>query len=153
MRSLIVSILFLTVSPVLGDEATDLDNYRLWNACEPMSVWITRIDSYEAKAIGLTDENIRVIVRNNLHAAGLHQSHAEQHIVVSVGAAGGDYTFSVKYLKPNLTGGKGSYIVAWKRSSSGVHGGRSERIFSVMSRYLDEFITEYKRVNADSCGR
>ena len=69
---------------------------------------------------------------------------------VEVSVLGGAFAISMRYNKTlfDSVSGKNSFAPTWYNAKFGTHGQRgSEYIVSSLSEFLDEFLTEYLRVN------
>ena len=71
---------------------------------------------------------------------------------VNVSVLGGAFMISMRYNKTlfDSVSGKNSFATTWNRSILGTQGG-TDYIVSRLSELLDEFLTEYLRVNEAAC--
>ena len=143
--------LALTITPV--QETTDRNLFRLFNNCEPMSLVVeVSGDDEDVKKVGLTKERVQFAVESRLRGARLFRSYLSlPGLAVNLDGA---FTISMSYTKTlfDSVSGKNSFAPTWDRSILGTHGQRgTEYIVSGLSELLDEFLTEYLRVNEDAC--
>ena len=146
--------LALTITPV--QETTDRDLFQMFNNCEPMSLAVeVSGDDEDVKKVGLTKERVQFAVESRLRGARVFKSYLslpglEVHVTVLDGA----FTISMRYNKTlfDSVSGKNSFAPTWDRWILGIHGQPgSEYIVSGLSEFLDEFLTEYLRVNEAAC--
>ena len=146
--------LALTITPV--QETTDRNIFRLFNNCEPMSLVVEVFgDDEDVKKVGLTKERVQFAVESRLRGARLFRSYISlPGLEVRVIVLGGAFSISMRYNKTlfDSVSGKNSFAPTWDRSILGTHGQRgTEYIVSGLSELLDEFLTEYLRVNEAAC--
>ena len=152
----IVALLVLTATtPVGAEDVSSRDRFRLWNACEPISLLVEDLHDYAVKR-GLTREAITTTVRSRLRAARLYDSESRPFLYVSVhthtGTRSTAFIAELRFIKwlpdPKLNGLEGAAIT-WVTGRVGQ--GDATYILSSVSRLTDEFIDEYLRVNASAC--
>ena len=154
---LIAAALLLAAAPASADAVDDLlqgqERFALWNECRPMNL-IVHHDN-DAAYIGLTKEAIEITARSRLRAARLYSNDAVllPAFGVIVDVVGAASSINVQYLKQvvdRATGSDGIAII-WNTGVIGTHGGDSNFVLSSVALYVDKFIDEYLRVNAEAC--
>ena len=112
----------------------------------------------ESAEIGLTKERIETLVRSRLQAARIYPPDRDAgyllpfiYVKVSVGRTvfGVDFSF-LKFFKDLVTNETG-HAATWERGGTGTHGRDAGYILQFISKYTDEFIDEYLRVNGEDC--
>ena len=146
--------LALIITPV--QETTDRDLFRLFNNCEPMSLDVeVNGDDEDVKKVGLTKERVQFAVESRLRGARVFRSEVFLPVLqVDVRVLGGAFSISMRYNKTlfDSVSGKNSFAPTWNNARLGTHGQRgAEYIVSSLSEFLDEFLTEYLRVNEAAC--
>ena len=144
----------LTITPV--QETTDRNLFQLFNNCEPMSLAVeVNGDDEDVKKVGLTKERVQFAMESRLRGARLFRSEVFLPVLeVNVSVLGGAFGLSMRYSKTlfDSVSGKNSFAPTWNNLRLGTHGQLgSEYIVSGLSELLDEFLTEYLRVNEAAC--
>ena len=110
---------------------------------------------------GLTEERLRRAIDSRLRAARLYESpdptlrrttdwtivYAFVHVVAEAFHVQLEHR---KFLRDPLTSEAGM-AATWDRGSTGTHSGDGEYIVGQVTRYLDEFLDDYLRVNEAAC--
>ena len=118
----IVALLVLTAPTSVGAEGvSSSDRFKLWNACEPISLVVEHLNDNAVK-IGLTREAITTAVRSRLRAARLYSSESKTYLYVHVNTLSGtrlasysvNLEFKKRLLDPKLNGQEG-YATTWDR--------------------------------------
>ena len=110
--------------------------------------------SPSANSIGLTKERLQFAVESRLRGARLYSEERRApylHVPVTIG--GGGYSVAVTYNKRlfDPVSNQSGVASTWHASITGTHGGDPEFVVSTLSELLDEFLTEYLRVNDPAC--
>ena len=139
------------------DSETSFNRFQLFNNCEPMRLVVENL-SDDAKAIGLTTERLVVAAESRLRGARLYTGDRfGPYLYVNVNVVGGGFSTSLEYKKSvrDLASGEVYLTKTWDTGGAGTHGrtGGAEFIVSGVSRYLDQFLTAYLRVNEAACSR
>ncbi len=157
MKNLFVGLFvgtLLTVQASANEALSDFDRFTLWNSCNPLGLHVEVIDLREkAQEIGLTTDRVETLVRSRMRAARIYDEDGFNYVLVHIQVIGGAYSlyFALgKYLYDSSSN-TSSFTSAWRRIVTGVHGGSSEHILSVVSEGIDEFVDEYLRVNSSVC--
>ena len=135
-------------------EVTALDRFRLFNDCRPLFLFVEDV-SDDAVDIGLTRERLQFAVESRLRSARLYTSTTSPFLSVTVTVLGVAFNLNVKYFKQtvDVASGESYPSPTWWRHSTGTHRRDPEFIVSALSGYMDQFLTEYLRVNEAACER
>lgn len=135
--------------------------------------------SEDARKIGLRTEYIETTVRSRLRRARIydgvprldepgwlgwrvrHLRYGEPYLHVDINVVSLAFDIEVGFrrsVKVQLTVPEGmdplvGWATTWTTGSTGTHGDNASYILSWVSQYVDKFIDEYLRVNADACRR
>ena len=151
MGKLVTLLLWLTATPVLGQDVTPYDRFRLWNDCQAMGVLVEDLGR-DATEIGLTKSAIETAVRSRLRAARLYDdSLGLPYLYVNINVVGPAFSIKVDYNQAMVSAGGLGFAPTWETGSTGTHGKNGSYILSNVSMEMDRFIDEYLRVNADAC--
>ena len=76
------------------------------------------------------------------------------YLYLNVNVVGAAFNISLDYKKNvrDLASDEVYTATTWDGGAVGTHGGNAEYIVSGVSMYLDQFLTEYLRVNEAACG-
>ena len=147
--------ILLTASTVQAQAVSDLDRFRLFNACRPMMLMVERLSS-DARAVGLTEERIQLAAESRLRAAQLYTESMEKanaaYLYIRISAVDRVYHISVQYAKwvTDLANNSNGPAITWDGASTGTY--RSGAfIIQNLSGLLDEFLAGYLRVNESAC--
>ena len=155
MRGPVMVVLLFIATSALAEEVSDFDRFRLWNDCGAMDLVVAELDQ-DAAEIGLTKEAIETAVRSRLRAARLYDADARSYLYVRVSVVvsvvGGGFNVEVDYNKPVVdpASGQSNYASTWDEGGVGISRD-GNYILTVTSRFMDRFLDEYLRVNADAC--
>ena len=154
---LLVLIAVATASQVAAaqTEVTAHERFQLFNNCGPMYLIVEGLRGGELE-IGLTEQRLQAAVESRLRGARLYSSTARTpYLYVNVNLFSVAFSLRVEYKKLLLDGASGTSYVAttWEAAGTGTHGRNPEFIVSTLSGYMDEFLTEYLRVNEAACER
>ena len=103
--------------------------------------------------IGLTEKAVEAATRSRLRTARLYDDdRTTPWLGVFAEVAGTGFTIEIDYFKRvhDLYGNPG-YATSWSFGGAGTHGNSSVFVLGGISQYVDQFIDEYLRVNADAC--
>ena len=141
-------------APVLAEDVTGRDRFRLWNDCRAMDLIVEGLNQ-DAADIGLTRDAIETAVRSRLRAARLYDADAVAYLYVNVHVVRRAFGKTLNYRKYlfDPASDESRFATTWDIGSTGTHGGDGSYILSGVSQHMDEFIDEYLRVNADACPR
>ncbi len=139
------------------DLETRYDRFRLFNNCEPMRLSVADLTGDpDAADIELTTERLVVAAESRLRGARLYtedldQPHPVLELMVNIARAA--FSTSLRYQKPvrDLATSEVTLATTWEVGATGQHSGDAEFIVSSVSRHLDQFLTEYLRVNEAAC--
>ena len=140
---------------ILYDIRTDL--FQLGTRCQPIDLVVEYL-SQDAAAIGLAQRSIETLVRSRLRAARIYdESVPTPYLYVNVNVSGLAFNISVQFKKLLCDTDSTPSIpicriaTTWDMGGTGTHGQNSQYILQVIPGYIDRFIDEYLRVNADHC--
>ena len=152
MGKLVTLLLWLTATPVLGQDMTLYDRFRLWNDCQAMGV-LVEDPGRDATEIGLTKSAIETAVRSRLRAARLYDDslRPSSYLYVNINVVGPAFSIRVGYNQEMVSAGGWGVAPTWETGVTGTHGKDGSYILSDVSMKMDRFIDEYLRVNADAC--
>ena len=155
IRLLIVVLLsLLALRPGFAEVVPDIDRFRLWTDCEPLSLNVYFQKKDDENDIDLTREAIEFAVRNRLQEARLYTDEPGfPHLFVSVDVVGLAFGIDIglKKLVSDFYSKDAWFVATWSTGTTGIHGWEGNYILQFVSQYTDSFIDEYLRVNADSC--
>ena len=155
----------IAASPVSGAKISDIDRFRLWNACRPMGLQVDG-RSEPANVIGPIKNDILVSARTRLRAADLHTelfgqaAGAYLHVMVEV--VGNDVArdvvraavhVQVSYAKLMTDPGTmlEYFLPSWQTGTVGTYGRGPMAVHRRVAGIIDDFIDEYLRVNEAAC--
>ena len=137
---------------------SDFDAFGLWNECAPIGLFVGGLPD-DAADIDLTKERIQTLAESRLRVARLYDAAVLPALVVGVsvivsesgrgGAHGIDVSF-YKYVL-DVVSDRNGIAMTWFTGAIGMHGADADYIMEGVSKYLDEFILEYLRVNETAC--
>ena len=155
MRKMVLVIFFVPLLSTTVQAQTDLDFMKLWNACQPIFL-VVEDTTKGSKNIGLTEQRIQTMAESRLRAARIYHKDSGTALYINVhyleGNAGA-FSLRLEFQQPVrlLRYGKTMIATTWDISVLGTAAGSAEYIMQVLSEYVDRFVNEYLRVNADSC--
>lgn len=140
-----------------GENATDLDRFRLWNDCRAMNLVIEGLPA-DGAGIGLTNEAVAAAARSRLRAARLYEAGEDPYLpylYVQISVFENAFSVRVEYRKvvADVASDQIGFGGTWRVGRLGTHGWSPAFVLSGVSQSMDEFIDEYLRVNADACAR
>ena len=134
-----------------SEKAGDLEKWRLWNDCRPVSIRVEPLLE-DAKGAGLTEENLRATVESRLRRAGVYGEEADAHAYVRVSVVGEAFSVRVLFRPRVYRPGLGSAFVAtWGEPATGLHGHDIGHVLEQVVERADRFADNYLRVNAEAC--
>ena len=135
-----------------------LDRFKLYNACRPIVLVVEDV-SYDAFAIGLTKDRVKLATESRLRAARLYTedsakaTYAWLYVTANVYRAA--FSLTVEYRKRlfDPVSGETWFATTWNKSITGSHGDNPGFIVQDLSEKVDKFLVEYLRVNEKDCPR
>ena len=127
--------------------------FELFNNCEPMRLLVEHL-SDDAVDIGLTRERLVLAAESRLRGARLYTAdYTAPLLYLNINVVDIVFSTSLEYRKLVMDTASGGVFSAptWSSEGTGTHGRNAEFIVSGVSRRLDEFLTEYLRVNEAAC--
>ena len=151
--SLLLVLLAISSRAEVPDHLGSKDAFNLWTGCKPVGL-VASLEKHETE-IDLTEDEIEIATRSRLRSARLYAEELTfPFLLVSVHVVGNAFSVDVALLKPlvdRVFSGREWGGITWATGSTGTHGTNSNYILSSVSKYIDEFLDDYLRVNADSC--
>lgn len=175
MRKLLIMCSVLMAGSTAGAETVSgWDRFQLWNRCHPVRLSVSVGDAETStevqKKIGLTVEEIETTALGKLRRVRLYDANAfngkVEVLVDATGSAlsvgrvftrGAAFLIQVNFLKsmydPLSKKGNEIYpLETWRTGGFGLYDRDSENwLLSNISGYMDQFVKEYLRVNAQAC--
>lgn len=149
-----VGLLAVVAATVTGQQDTWFDRFQLFNNCEPMALVVEGL-SNSAADIRLTEERLQFAAESRLRGTRLFTtaSGVNSYLYVNVNVVGRAFSISVEYKKRvlDIASDEANFAATWESAAVGTHGRDAEGVVSVLSGFLDEFLTEYLRVNESAC--
>ena len=149
-----LALAVLLVPSVAGQDSAPepFERFQFYNACRPVGLLVEELPR-DAKKIGLSTKAVRLAAESRLRAARLYTDTPTSWLLVKVLVLGDAFSVSVSFAKwVTDRSGLSGPAPTWSSRGLGTHAGESTYIRSHLSDYLDEFLNEYLRVNAEACG-
>lgn len=163
MRTLLALSLFASIAVipvfVAANGLAELgERMRLWTGCRSMQFIVDQLPD-RAYGIGLDEKSVGTVVHNKLLAKRLYDAAAENtglFLFVRINVVGGiAASIEVQLWKPMYD----TYLeipapaATWTYTSTGFLGvgEGTDEVLAALSGIMDMFISEYLRVNEDSC--
>ena len=149
-------VVVLTASTVQAQTISDLDRFKLFNACRPMELLVEGLYP-DAQASGLTEERIQLAAESRLRAARLYTESVEKanftYLYININVVGRAFKISVAYRRwvTDPVNNSNGRATTWDTGSAGTYGGDAGFIIQGLSSHLDEFLANYLRVNDSAC--
>ena len=147
-------LVLLTLAAPEQGATPEVARFQLFGNCEPMYVLVEDLGP-DARNVGLTGERLRFAAESRLRGARLYQGEpGAPYLYVRVNIVGPAFSVDLQYNKWlfDPASGLGGVAPTWRRGVTGTHGRTAEYIVSALSGLLDQFLTEYLRVNERVCG-
>ena len=152
---LLVLIAVTTAPQVVAaqTEVTAYQRFELFNNCRPM--WLMVWYPLRGPADFLsTIERLKFAAESRLRGARLYESTMSVPVLyVRVGAVGRAYHVALEYHKQvvDVATDEAYSARTWHVGGTGI--GDVDSIVSTLTGFLDQFLTEYLRVNEEACER
>ena len=146
----------VAVAAIGQDAYSLLKRFELFNNCQPMRLLVEDLPDAAAD-IGLTEERLVLAAESRLRGSRLYTAEGAEgygaYLYLRVNVVGNAFSIALDYRKNvrDLASGDVNAATTWHAGSTGTHGRNVEYIVSGVSRYLDQFLTEYLRVNEAAC--
>ena len=151
----LLALIAVTTTPqvIAAQFEEEIARFQLFNNCQRILLLIE--DPGEGAAtIGLTKERLQSAAESRLRGARLYSERiVDPYLYVQVTVVGGAFSVQTRYVKrvfdpaSNQNGG----ATTWMQSITGTHVQNVENIVSGLLRLVDQFLTEYLRVNEAAC--
>ena len=134
------------------------DRFRLFTGCQPVHLVVDFLaDDDNTPDLDLAEDDIGRAVRSRLRSARIYnpdQNTPVPQLRVRAGVFRNAFSIGLSLLIYVRRDGLGAWAVpTWRTTGFGTHGGDGSYVLSRISRYTDEFIDEYLRVNGEACDR
>lgn len=138
------------IPTVLADDG--LERFQLYSACQPMKLIIANL-SDDAHEIGMTENMVQNTVESRLRSARLFDSDGIEQLFVGVNILSNAFSIRVEYMKyvNDLRSHEFDYSPTWATGRFGTHARSVDFVLSSLSQSIDQFLTEYLRVNEPDC--
>ena len=151
-----LGLLALLALTATGQDADNPRNrFELFNNCQPMRLVVEDLPDAAAD-IELTEERLVLAAESRMRGSRLYTAGGYgAYLYLRVNMVGDAFNISLDYRKNvrDLASGEVGLTTMWGVGAVGTHGASgAEYIVSAISRYLDQFLTEYLRVNESACG-
>lgn len=136
-----------------------LANFKLYNECEPVP---TRAGFAVERSPGidLSEAMLWAAVEHRLRAAGVFtdtpgEGRPLPFLLVDVEVMGPAYYIFIEFAKwmHDFRSNDRGWVTAWRRLRVGLHDDRNDFIVSELLVVLNDFLTEYLRVNESACAK
>lgn len=150
-----VALAALALSMASGAPGRAADNgnarFSLFANCAPMNLVVDV--SLKGAEVDLSESSVQAAAESRLRSARLYDADALFHLFVGVVTAGHAYGISLEYYKyvNDISSDSYGYATTWASTSVGTHGGNPGYILGNISKYMDEFLVEFLRVNEEAC--
>ena len=127
--------------------ASPSDRFALWNLCAPVGLLVEGLPD-ETAASGPSTVHLQALAESRLRSIDLHKSDALTFLHV----AASRYAVELRYMKPviDVASGETELVRTFSRSAE-VLDGTAVGLLLELSKLLDLFLTEYRRVNQPEC--
>ena len=161
MRKFLCFLVFVFIfSPEISISATSEHTteekhmrFKLFAECKPMDILVEHLSSSASK-LGLTRKSLQHTAESRLRSARLYNSKASHYLYVNLFAKNGVFSLELAFKKivQEPMSGVNAFATTWVVQSIGSYGDSGASfIFSTLSKYTDEFLTEFLRVNEKAC--
>ena len=129
-----------------------LDRFALWDDCGSINLVVENLNDNAAK-IDLTRDRIKTLARSRLRAARVYTEELGTYLYVNVTVTKSSFSIAIDFKKSvkDLASSVSSSATTWNSGGVGTHGQDAGYILQSLSEYVDKFIDEYLRVNAEAC--
>ena len=150
-----LGLLALVAVTATGQDADSArKRFELFNNCQPMRLVVEGLPDAAAD-IGLTKERLVLAAESRLRGSRLYTAEGYgAYLYLRVNVVGRAFNIALEYRKNvgDLASGEVGLATTWHAGGAGMHGATgAEFIVSGVSRNLDQFLTEYLRVNEAAC--
>ena len=163
MARIAILTALLLATGIMTGSATAEDE-KLFANCAPIDLLVEDLDPEDTQPTGLTQEAIVNAAEARLRSARLFvplKKQAENpqtqgrvqslYINVNIARIGFSVTVQLDRYMRDLGYGVPGFANIWRTGGTGSHGGDGNYILGGLSRYLDEFLATYLRVNEGHC--
>ena len=147
------AVFFLMPGAIAQSPEERFDRFRLFNDCQPMFLLVEGLPS-DALEIGLTHESIQAVAESRMRSARIYTSDqsAPAHLYILVNVVSQAFNLSVEFNKwvYDFASESERSATTWQIGGTGTSNDEGY-ILSAISRYMDQFLVEYLRVNESAC--
>ena len=158
-KFLFVVVLAFILSPDMSFPETQFTKAELWQRfrlfadCKPMDIVVENLNK-GASRIGLTKESLQYTAESRLRVARLYDSEASHYLYINIFARNDVFSLELAFKKKVLDrfSGVNASAVTWVVHSLGSYGNSGAPfVLSTLSKYMDQFLAEFLRVNEKAC--
>ncbi len=127
--------------------------FELFVECKPMDIVVEYLNKGASK-IGLTRKSLQYTIESRLRMARLYNPEASHYLYININVHGGAFSLELAFKKlvrdpiSRVT----AFAVTWVVHSLGSYGNiGAPFVLSTLSKYMDEFLAEFLRVNEKAC--
>ena len=143
-----------TASDYYPEIIDDFHNKGLFTACTPMNLVVESLDPKDIQKTGLTEEAIINMAESRLRAARLFNPEERQYLYINVNISSTAFSGDIRFKRPLDFGyGLKGHASVWDRGVTGTHGSSGLYILNAVSKFIDEFLADYLRVNEAHCAK
>ena len=130
------------------DPVDPADRFAFYNECAPFGVVVEGLPD-DTAVPELPTVHLKTMAENRVGTAGLHEADAPTFLHI----AAGRQVVELRYMKPviDVASGETEMVRTFARSAK-VPDGTDAGLMLEVSRLLDLFLVQYRRVNAPTCG-
>ena len=156
-----VIVLVLIFSPDISFSETKFtkaelsERFKLFAECKPMGIVVEHLNK-DASKIGLTRKSLQYAAESRLRMARLYSSKSSHYLYINITNLDKAYSLELSFKKKvrDHFSDLNSFAVTWDiRSVGKVGNSGADFVLSVLSKYMDEFISEFLRVNEKACSQ
>ena len=152
--ALLLATAAATTSATESDEITEKDKFQLLNNCVGVDVVINDFDSNaNARKMGLSVKAVRNTLESRLRPARLFQALSPDFLYVNVTLVSNAASIDLhlqKWVVDPYVSTQTFLAPTWRTGTTTINYNAMD-LLGVVSTQLDEFITEYMRVNQKAC--
>lgn len=134
-------------------ERYDGARFDLFNRCRPVALGAGVVSAVQAGEIGLTEADLRVTAESRLRSARLYTARAHEVLFIEVNVYSAAFSIEVAFFKRlfDPVSNQHGHAKTVTYGATGTHGGDGTYILQSLSKYIDQFIVDYLRVNEADC--
>ena len=151
---LLVTILLKGCATAARGSRGTTEQFQLFMNCEPMNLSV-QVESEMTDITHLTEGSVRLAAQSRLLQALLYDESEPQFLGVLVHVARGAFGVEVTFNKPvrDPVTDRSLPAATWRSLDTGIHRMDGNYVVSAVGQTVDNFLREYRRVNARACSR